>query len=99
MELEKVKKDNIIVKNLGYIRLPRLTLRLSDIEFRKELFSLITPVMAYSSNEFHGFEYDFFLCYHPMFREVEEGYRYPEYNITLKRDGSNLSIEKVEEVK
>lgn len=102
MELENVKKENIVVRNLGFIKLPRLGLNLSDIEFRKELFSLVTPICAYTSNNYFGFDYDFFLCYHPAFREVEEveeGDKYPEYELTIKRDESGLSIEKVEEVK
>jgi hypothetical protein len=85
--IEQLLKSEIYVKQIGKIAISKSKAgsTLDEVEFKKELFSLITPLEMSSSNDFNKRNIEIWICHSNLFEPIKEGCLIPSYQVCIDR--------------
>jgi hypothetical protein len=94
-------KEPETTRKLGVISIARHSWQplVSEIDLRKELFKIVTPMNLITENSHYQPDVQKWLCYCESFKEVKEGDMYPEYLVTVTTKNKQIHSIKVEEKK
>ena len=87
-------EDPKIANRFGMVKFSHYWLGKTDLEFRRKLYQVITPIRSlYDETQFQD-AYDKMICYSELFEEIELGVRYPEYLVTIDNE-DKITVQKV----
>lgn len=94
--------NDIPARRVGIVKIARsrFPLTIGELDFKKQLFKLVTPICEYEDKAYYGQDVELWQCYCDKFRKVVDGEMLPTYEITVHREESGeVEIIKLQEVK
>lgn len=101
--IDRIKKSELTVNHLGFIKVSKRSIdrTLDEVEFKRELFKLATPLAMHEDSDYLGIDVEKWLCHsHSLFRKVPDGEIIPTYEVEIDQmENGSIVIVEVKEIK